>query len=439
MNTSMKAPEGCGLQDAWVYIHMKHDSGRVTSKINKCCIYMMERGDNMNIQVVTEDGCRQIEARKGKNLMKVLLAEGFTVPHPCDGKGKCKKCRVRIAPLHGDDKPEMNGRKQKTNEALACLVKIEEPLLVEIGKRSRKQRPKAILAQKQEQVTALLDKQQPVQTLQMILNQMKFRRVTTPFKRRTLQLDPLQPKSNGSAKVTHHGSHWERLMAACSPKAREILVRYVEPVLPHLGQLLTSKGGQLVMTTMDKQLIALHAGETPQTSLGFAAVCVAEEGPFASALLDLKNGHVLGSERASADETDKDFQEWMNQSMITLCKDGKRQAADVTDILLTGDGWFMERLSGLVGPEDEHMGKKPFIREVRALAANDLGLEAGPHAGLLVMPAASLQYGSAKLAERLIDTNLPLSEQERALAGTVCCLIDRGCRERMAEWAISDD
>ena len=39
---------------------------------------------------------KKISCKEGDNLLKVLLAEGIFVDNPCNGKGICGKCKVRI-------------------------------------------------------------------------------------------------------------------------------------------------------------------------------------------------------------------------------------------------------------------------------------------------------------------------------------------------------
>ena len=39
---------------------------------------------------------RVIECREGENLLEVLLGAGVFVDNPCNGKGICGKCKVRV-------------------------------------------------------------------------------------------------------------------------------------------------------------------------------------------------------------------------------------------------------------------------------------------------------------------------------------------------------
>ena len=39
---------------------------------------------------------KKIPCKEGDNLLKVLLDEGIFVDNPCNGKGICGKCKVKI-------------------------------------------------------------------------------------------------------------------------------------------------------------------------------------------------------------------------------------------------------------------------------------------------------------------------------------------------------
>ena len=84
-----------------------------------------------NIKVQPSGNVYEYEV--GKTLLEVLLEEGIFVDNPCNGKGLCGKCKVRI--LAGElSEPEDTERKLLKQEEmengvrLSCLVKPETDL-----------------------------------------------------------------------------------------------------------------------------------------------------------------------------------------------------------------------------------------------------------------------------------------------------------------------
>ena len=94
-----------------------------------------------NIKVQPSGNIYEYEV--GKTLLEVLLEEGIFVDNPCNGKGLCGKCKVRI--LEGElSEPEDTERKLLKQEEmengvrLSCLVKPETDLEIELMQKERK-------------------------------------------------------------------------------------------------------------------------------------------------------------------------------------------------------------------------------------------------------------------------------------------------------------
>ncbi|MCU0539004.1 MAG: 2Fe-2S iron-sulfur cluster-binding protein, partial [Desulfobacterales bacterium] len=85
-------------------------------------------------------GGRHIRAQKGIPLMEALVAAGVMLRSDCGGRGRCGKCRVRLAddPHSAADPPderEQNVIKDADLEAgwrLSCCTRVREPLRLEI-------------------------------------------------------------------------------------------------------------------------------------------------------------------------------------------------------------------------------------------------------------------------------------------------------------------
>ena len=83
------------------------------------------------------------EYEEGSTLLELLLAQKYFVDNPCNGKGVCGKCRVKI--LSGTvDAPSatevklLSDAELKTGIRLSCLVKPTEDLEVELLQKERK-------------------------------------------------------------------------------------------------------------------------------------------------------------------------------------------------------------------------------------------------------------------------------------------------------------
>lgn len=83
------------------------------------------------------------EYEAGESLLEILLAQKIFVDNPCNGKGVCGKCRVRI--LNGDapeatatEKGFIKEEELKNGVRLSCLVKPDRDLEVELLQRERK-------------------------------------------------------------------------------------------------------------------------------------------------------------------------------------------------------------------------------------------------------------------------------------------------------------
>lgn len=74
----------------------------------------------MNVTIVSSGRRITLQAEKGTLLSELLIGNGFSVEHPCGGKGICRKCTVRV-----------NGR-----DELSCRYIIESDITAELPGRS---------------------------------------------------------------------------------------------------------------------------------------------------------------------------------------------------------------------------------------------------------------------------------------------------------------
>ena len=83
---------------------------------------------------------KEILFSKGETLLEILLREGFFIDNPCNGKGTCGKCRVKV--MEGDiEDPTVTEKKLisendlKNGIRLSCLVKPDKDISVELFQR----------------------------------------------------------------------------------------------------------------------------------------------------------------------------------------------------------------------------------------------------------------------------------------------------------------
>ena len=94
-------------------------------------------------KITVQPSGKGYEYEVGGSLLEILLAQKIFVDNPCNGKGVCGKCRVRI--VSGElTEPNETERKLLKEEELAsgvrlsCLVKPEGDLVVELMQKERK-------------------------------------------------------------------------------------------------------------------------------------------------------------------------------------------------------------------------------------------------------------------------------------------------------------
>ncbi|WP_291560936.1 MULTISPECIES: ASKHA domain-containing protein [unclassified Clostridium] len=74
---------------------------------------------------------KEIHVENGSLLIDVIRKNGFKLETPCNSKGICGKCKVKIYGIKSEPKDEEKKFLTNANERLACITKIEEDITVE--------------------------------------------------------------------------------------------------------------------------------------------------------------------------------------------------------------------------------------------------------------------------------------------------------------------
>ena len=86
---------------------------------------------------------KEIKCEKGTNLLKSLQEAGVFIENPCNGNGRCGKCKVRV--LEGElsimsmtEKELLSEDERKDNIRLSCLCEVESDITIKTLQKERK-------------------------------------------------------------------------------------------------------------------------------------------------------------------------------------------------------------------------------------------------------------------------------------------------------------
>ena len=362
--------------------------------------------------LVTADGkSRRLQVKKNENLMVVLLRNGLDISHPCRGRGKCGKCKVKVQPWDGTSDMPAEAKEQNGSKELACLVKVERPLAVFA--------PVKWNEQHKEGKRELLRNQPPL---------------TLPFRRTCVRVRP-ETDSPGH-------SRWDHLVSAFHGRDKESLQRSMEQVLPVLHTAIPPAGGLVTLVRTNRAFIGLAPGDTATRRMGVVILC--ESGTVSGLLVDVAVPAVLSCSHLPC--TSAGERQDVNALLVHLCESAGIVAEEVTDVVMAGDVSFLHRISGYAWEADPLKSTLPLFLEVRRLSAGSLGLSAVGNAGVWMAPAASKAHGSNLVVRELAPYWIPVvaeawkqsgmigrpqgQEQTlRGLSGLLGCLLHREVRK----------
>lgn len=135
-SASLETPDCLLPAKSLVYIYGA-DSEQLTTEVNHDCshcdnisCYMREKPDNSSkviLTVIKEDGVfKTIEADKAQSILTSLTQGGIYAAAPCNGKGTCGKCKIRI--IEGAVQPG----EFDEGFCLACQVYPQEDCTIEL-------------------------------------------------------------------------------------------------------------------------------------------------------------------------------------------------------------------------------------------------------------------------------------------------------------------
>jgi ferredoxin len=371
----------------------------------------------MNILVVSDGKTRRLQAKKNEMLMTALLRGGLDIAHPCRGRGKCGKCKVRVVEWDGVEDMSPSNTPKAVSPKLACLVKVNRPMAVFAQSKWQKE-PET--KRRAPAAAGLLGDMPPVQP---------------PCTRTCVHVPALQPMSDRSL--------WTHLLAAFQGKDRKSLQIGMEGVLGELPLLLAPTGGLVTLTRFGLRLLGLESGDAVGGRHG--AVVMLRREVALGVLVDLRKPAII-SFLGMTREKEPDAA-CLGRMLEGLCRQGPVSLTDVTDVVLDMDLPARARTTGLSGSPSSLEDGVPVVCEARLVAASVLGLPVARHAGVWMPPPAlgreggSLSLGTlapywvpvlAGLAGKAPDGGgVRLTEEDLpTLAGLLGCLLHKKIRKQ---------
>lgn len=365
----------------------------------------------MEVLVHADGTTRRLRAKKNENLMTVLLRNGLDLAHPCRGKGKCGKCKVRVSDWDGVSDPLPIGAGDKGSGKLACLVKVEHDLSV-VAKANWKQEAK----RKRDKPTV--------------------RQTTPPFIRNCAAIGGKGEKPGDSL--------WGRLLDTFEKEDRKVLKRSMEQVLPLLPSLFEAPDKRVTLIRSEARFLGLVPGDA--TDNGYGVAVMVTDQVLAGMLISLSGEERIAFLRVPMVQIEA--QSALRGLLQGLCSASGVPVGAVTSIVLSGSVYALHRMTGLNGVKAGAMKGVPVFLEERSILASSIGLSLEAHAGVWIPPMLSGEAVAVTALQELAPYWVPVvtqhmalagermtsptrEDEARQLAGLLGCLCHHECREEL--------
>jgi ferredoxin len=362
--------------------HGDHDAVAGAEE-SACKAGCRQQGAYMELLVKADGQTRRLQVKKNENLMKVLLQNGLDISHPCRGRGKCGKCKVRVTDWDGAsetgtgrDANDANDAK-KAKDKLACLVSVDRPLAVDVKANWQTKDTKGARGSK-------------------ALDETKRTPANPPFVRTCVSVGnkPFQPGE----------SLWSRLLATASEADRKALKRAMPQVLPLLPEVFADASEQVTIVRAGTRLVGLQAADVSGTrcvaavlasgkTLSGVLVALEDEGTHAVCRLPLTG-------KASA--------QGLANLLDTLCRRAGVPMTEISCLVLAGESKCLFQIAGLEELLPLNGGQVPVCLEEQFLPASRVGLALQPLAGIWIPTMVSLGEGVHPALDDLAPAWVPL-------------------------------
>ncbi|MDQ7094540.1 ASKHA domain-containing protein [Desulfosporosinus sp. PR] len=332
----------------------------------------------MEIKLV---GCETeiITAESNETLMDVLVRHRLPVQNICNGKGTCGKCKVRLTgtvPLPSErDRVHLNEAELKAGIRLACAVKPEEGMTVELNFVESQDRKEA----------ALLGIKVPT--------------LDTGIKKVLLTV-------NKPALEDERGD-WDRTLDEVNRVLAASFIQADFQVISKAPEVIRAENYQLTATVTDQKILDIEAGDTRSRLYG-AAVDIGTTS-VAVALVDLLQGSVLkvvstenqqtaygadvisrisfaNESKENAAALKQAIQRTINQLLNELELKTKVKLSEIIKMTVVGNTTMHHLFTGL---DVSHLAVFPFVSVCNRpleFSAGELGLILNPQAQVLLFP-----------------------------------------------------
>lgn len=335
---------------------------------------------NVKLTIHSEKGKEVIDIKQGENLLDVLRNNKISIGSPCNGKGTCGKCKVKI--INGLEQTSYLDVKHLTKEELelgfrlACNVTINEDLEI-------------LLTEKNENMKVLVTGEEQEYDLDSVVKK-KYMVIDKPS-------------------LEDQRDDYKRLKDAYEKDNLFINLKY----LPQIGHLLREADFNVTATFYKNRLLHLENGDCVEQSYGLAVDIGTTT--IAVYLLNLNDGRVLDVESNVNNQRSygsdvisrinftienpkglgilKDtIISQLNNMIEALCKKNSINEDNIYDTVIVGNTTMIHLLLGLPCKNIALSPYVPIATGTLEFEAKELGINTGGMVSLV--PGISAYVGS---------------------------------------------
>ena len=326
------------------------------------------------------------EIEPGKNLLDFLRENSIEVKSPCNGNGRCGKCRVLVSGLDAKpgekEKALLGSRALAKGYRLACYNKVNSDIDIYLQSAD------------------------------------EGARIVTEGIERSVSIHPVVSKEFlilDTPGIHDQRSDIERLFASSDKVKTSVSIG----VIRELGETIRREDFRVTVCTIDKRLIAVEPGDTTDKLYGIAVDIGTTT--IAAYLVDLRSGKKMdvystlnpqkkfgadvisridytGDSQASLDEMNRVIIDCINQAISILASRNNIEVNDIYAAVFVGNTTMIHFLMKLPA---KNIAVSPFIpvtTQLHRISAKDMGLAINPHGYAVVFPGVAAYIGADTVA-----------------------------------------